>query len=192
MKKQCLINQIIMKNFFIVLLFAFFAKSNAQTDSLMVIPQPDIVSLGLGAGFDYGGFGGNLLFYPQPNFGLFAGAGYAIADFGYNVGAKVRFSSKEKFRSFIPYITGMYGYHAAIKVTNASEYDKMFYGPTFGAGFDYVGWPGKRGYWSFAILVPIRGSEVQDYIDDLENMGVEFKSKLIPIGISIGYRFVLN
>jgi hypothetical protein len=164
------------------------------TDSIHPIPSSvDIASLGLGAGLDYGGFGGNLQLNLHQNLGLFLGAGYALAGFGYNAGVKLKFTSKEKFRPVTPYLTAMYGYNAAIKVENADKLNKLFYGPTVGFGLDYLSWPGKRGYWSFALLVPIRSAEVDEYIDNLKNnYGVEFKNELLPIGISVGYRFILD
>ncbi len=87
----------------------------------------------------------------------------------------------------------MYGYNAAIAVSNATEYNKLFYGPTFGFGIDYRSSKESIGYWSFAILVPIRSSDVDNYIDDLKtNHGATFSSSLSPIGISLGYRFILD
>jgi hypothetical protein len=153
----------------------------------------DKTSLGIGLGMDYGGIGGSLLFYPQRNFGLFAGGGYALAGFGYNVGAKLRFISATTTSKLSLYLIGMYGYNAAIAVTNATQYSKFFYGPTFGFGFDLRSRPESKGYLTLALLIPIRSSDVKDYIDYLKNSrGVDFKNSLIPVGISIGYRFILN
>jgi len=87
----------------------------------------------------------------------------------------------------------MYGYNAAIKETNASQYNKLFYGPSFGIGMDYHSKRMKKGYWSFALLVPIRSSAVVEYMDDLENNhGIEFQNGLLPIAFSFGYRFILR
>lgn len=153
----------------------------------------DKVSLGAGLGMDFGGLGVNLLVYPQRNIGLFAGVGYAFAGTGYNIGAKIRFVSENTRSKVAFYGLAMYGYNAAISVTNATEYNKLFYGPTLGFGFDYKSHPSKRGYWTFAILLPIRGSKVDDYMNDLkDNHGVEFKNELMPIGITMGYRIILN
>lgn len=151
----------------------------------------DKTSFGIGAGFDFGGIGTNLLVYPTENVGLFGGMGYAIAGVGFNVGAKFRLISKK--HNADPYALVMYGYNAAIAVKNASNYNKLFYGPTFGFGFDLRSNRIKRSYWSLALLIPIRSSEVNDYMDDLKNNhGIEFKNELPPIGISIGYRFIIN
>nr|WP_321412703.1 hypothetical protein [uncultured Carboxylicivirga sp.] len=163
-----------------------------EQDSTEVYKIADPVSLGLGFGQDYGGLGANFLVYPQDNIGFFFGGGYAIAGFGYNVGAKIRFFSKTNPRTNF-FITGMYGYNAAIKVQNASEFDKLFYGPTIGFGLDTGKRSYRNGYWSFALLIPFRSSAVQDYFDDLEdNHGVQFENELLPISFSIGYRFRLN
>src|SRR5436190_11115365 len=123
----------------------------------------DKATIGLGAGMDYGGIGGNFLFYPQKNIGLFAGLGYNFNSLGYNVGTKLRLISENRFRKASPYLMGMYGYNSVISVQNASQYDKVFYGPTVGIGMDYKSYPTKNGYWTFALLIPIRGSQVDDY-----------------------------
>ncbi len=150
-------------------------------------------TLGLGFGFDYGGLGGNFSVYPQKNIGLFASAGYAFAGLGYNLGVKLRLTPK---KHFTPFFTAMYGYNAAIVVSNSSNLSyanlsKLFYGPSAGIGFDLGSV--KRGYLSVAILVPFRSADVDNYIDQLKtNDGVQFKNNLLPVAFSIGYRFVLN
>lgn len=179
-----------MKNISIAVLFSLFlmtAHVNAQDGILE--PQPiDRTSFGIGGGLDYGGFGGNLLIYPHRNIGIFGGVGYALAGLGYNVGAKFRIVSV-KHRSD-PYALAMYGYNAAIAVKGASQYNKLFYGPTIGMGLDLHSKQAKSGYWSLALLFPIRSSELDLYIDDLKsNHGVEFKNGLMPITVSVGYRF---
>ncbi|HEY4786842.1 MAG TPA: hypothetical protein VIH57_12375 [Bacteroidales bacterium] len=155
--------------------------------------KPSTITLGIGLGMDYGGVGGNILLYPQHNFGIFGGVGYAIAGVGFNAGAKIRFISENSTAKLQPYALAMYGYNAAIAVTDASQYNKLFYGPTLGFGLDFNPNSAKGGYFTLAILVPIRSNDVDKYIDDLKNNhGVEFKNDLLPIGISIGYRFKLN
>ena len=127
---------------------------------------------------------------PSSNIGLFAGVGYAFSGMGVNAGAKIRFAPTKKCS---PFLLAMYGYNAAIAITNASQYNKTFYGGTIGIGLDCRSSFQRKGYWSFALLVPFRGSEVSDYIDDLKNNhGVEFKNNLLPIALSIGYRFVIK
>lgn len=147
----------------------------------------DKVSIGLGLGFDYGGIGANLLAYPQKNIGLFFGAGYAFAGVGYNGGMKFRFATKSRVH---PYLIGMYGYNAAISVSNYTNYNKFFYGPTFGFGIDMHS--RRSGYWSLALMVPVRGSEVDNYINSLKASGVSFSNSLSPVGFSIGYHFYTN
>ena len=71
--------------------------------------------------------------------------------------------------------------------------NKIFYGPSLGLGLDLRLNPMKRGYWAIALLLPIRSSEVNDYINDLKTEhNIIFKNELIPVGFSIGYRFVIN
>jgi hypothetical protein len=158
------------------------------------LAETDVASFGFGMGLDYGGLiGANFLIYPQRNVGLFLGGGYALVGFGYNAGIKLRFIGKQNASSVSPYLLGMYGYNAAIKITNAEEYNKIFYGPTFGFGLDIKTHKSKDSYFTLALLIPIRGPEVNDYINDLKNNhNVEFKSGLLPIAFSFGFRMPLD
>ena len=162
-------------------------------DTVSTSPVIDKISLGIGMGMDYGGFGGNLTIFPSNNVGVFAGLGYAFAGAGYNVGVKLRSVPKTTQKKYSAFGLLMYGYNAAVAVMDASQYNKFFYGPTIGIGVDYRSDSKTKGYWSAAFFVPVRSSDVSDYIDDLKsNHGVEFKTGLIPIAFSIGYRFNLN
>jgi hypothetical protein len=153
----------------------------------------DKSSLGFGFGMDYGGIGGSILVYPQKNIGLFAGVGYAIAGAGFNAGIKYRILPKNPKATVVPFAMAMYGYNAAVHVKDAMQYDKLFYGPTFGIGLDIKASRKNKDYWTLGLLIPVRKPEVDDYIDDLKNNhGVEFSNDLIPVGISIGYRIFLN
>ncbi len=175
-----------------LLFFVLGATISKAQENNVLMSEPDKASLGLGMGFDYGGFGGNFLFYPIPKVGLFLGVGYPLAGLGYNFGARFRFVSKNSGK-VTAYLIGMYGYNAAIYVADAKEYNKLFYGPTFGFGIDTRHNPKKAGYWSFALLVPIRSAEVDKYMNDLKNNhNIEFKNSLPPVGFSIGYRIVLD
>jgi hypothetical protein len=113
-------------NFFFAILSLFALQLQAQSKNSSYKKDGgdvDQVAIGVGLGFDFGGIGGNFLVYPQENIGLFAGGGYTPAGFGYNVGAKFRFATKSSSR-FHPYLTGTYGYNAAIAVSNAAQYNK--------------------------------------------------------------------
>jgi len=152
----------------------------------------DQLSLGIGLGLDYGGLGGSLMYYPVRNLGVFGGLGYALIGLGYNAGIKLRFLSKRPDPRATPYLTGMYGYNMAVKVKDAGQYNKFFYGPTFGIGLDTRYKPQRAGYWSFALLVPIRAG-VDKYMDDLtNNYGIHFDSRPPDAAISIGFHFVFH
>jgi hypothetical protein len=182
-----------MKKIIIAALFVFAAVSVQAQEGITTVRsnRSDQFSIGPGFGLDYGGIGINALFYPQENIGVFAGAGYDLNGLGYNVGIKARLMTN---RRIDPYLLAMYGYNAVIVVADASIFNKTFYGPSFGVGMDFRSRkPMKTGYWSLAILVPIRGSEVEAYSDDLEDHhGIKFDNELIPVGISIGYHFIIK
>ena len=76
----------------------------------------DKISVGLGIGQDYGGFGGSFLYYPQRNFGLFGGIGYNLASVGYNLGIKSRIAIGSSTSHVLLSFLAMYGYNAVIRV----------------------------------------------------------------------------
>lgn len=176
--------------FLFCLLISHISKAQINTTDLR---KPDNVNFGLGLGFDYGGIGINVMGYPQKNIGIFFGGGYAFAGFGYNAGVKLRLSP-DRGTVVNPFFTAMYGYNAAVAISGSSQFDKLFYGPTLGAGIDLRSKKlYSKGYLSLAIMVPIRNSDARDYIDLLKNQyGASFTNELLPIGFSVGYKFILN
>jgi len=109
-----------------------------------------------------------------------------------NAGIKYRHIPKKPDAKVRPFALAMYGYNAAIAVLNATQYNKLFYGPTLGVGIDLMGKPQKKGHWSFGVFVPFRNAEVQEYMEDLENnIGADFANSLFPVTVSIGYRFMI-
>ncbi len=178
---------------FILLMTAHLnAQSKNQQKPFQASSPVDQLAIGVGAGLDYGGFGGNLTFYPIKGLGLFGGVGYALAGVGFNTGVKYRYIPKKPDARVRPFALAMYGYNAAVAVLNASHHNKLFYGPTLGAGIDLLGQAQKRGYWSFGVFVPIRKPEVKEYIEDLENnFGADFTNSLFPVTVSIGYKFII-
>ena len=144
----------------------------------------DQMSIGLGIGFDHGGIGANAIVYPHENLGFFVGAGYALAGPAFNAGLKYRminYSSK-----YHPFFSAMYGHNALIAMSNA--HNKLFYGTTLGVGVDVRPRWGYN-YFSFSLLVPIKGSEMKEYLDNANGHGVSYNSTTVPIGISVSYRF---
>jgi hypothetical protein len=154
--------------------------------------RPEGVSMGFGVGLDHGGIGTNIVLYPARSFGLFGGVGYALAGTGFNAGLKIKLNGTNPKTHVFTYLLGMYGYNAAIGVTNAKEYNKLFYGPSFGFGMDIRRRWENNGYLTMALILPVRKKEVNDYFNLLERRGVEFKYGLPPVAISIGYHFILN
>jgi hypothetical protein len=172
----------------LLLIISLFVSSMSNAQDKASVPgiQNDKAAFGFGLGFDYGGIGVNFTGYPQKNIGIFGGVGYAVAGVGFNGGIKLRLVSKS---NFTPYFVAMYGYNAAVAVMDNPNYNKLFYGPSIGLGFD-IGPPiAKKGNFSFAILIPFRSPDVNNYMNDLHNLyGVQFKNNLLPIGFSIGYK----
>ncbi len=107
---------------FILLLTAHLSSQNGFGQNPFQASTPvDQLSIGIGGGLDYGGFGGNLSYYPLNNVGLFGGVGYALAGVGFNAGVKYRYIPKKPDARVRPFALAMYGYNAAIVVINASQ-----------------------------------------------------------------------
>lgn len=144
-------------------------------------------SFGFGLGVDYGGLGANIVAYPSNYIGTFIGLGVIPTGLGVNGG--VKFGRPNTSHKVSPYLLVMYGYNAVIKVINASNLNRVFYGPTIGFGLDIKGNVLHPNHWSLGVGVPIRDGEVDGYITNLKNVyGVVMKRELLPITLSLGYR----
>lgn len=174
-----------MKKFFFAIVFVFsMCSSFCQYRSGGGDAQQ---TLGIGFGLDYGGIGLKFTQLVSPNFGLTFGGGYALAGFGYNVGGLIRINPENRV---VPTISAMYGYNAAVMVTNHTDYNKIFYGPSFGVGILSKRRNNPQNYWQFELLVPVRSGEVDSYFNYLRANGVVLNS-LPPIAFTVGYNFGL-
>ena len=153
----------------------------------------DKITLGVGAGYDFGGYGGlNAIYYPQRSIGVFAAGGYTPAGIGYNFGVKLRAISNKSASEVMPFLVAMRGYYTAVAPKDYSYYNRLFFGTTVGAGIDYRPDNSKFGYLTATILVPIRNVDSKNYIDYLNTFqGISVNHKLHAINGSIGYKFIL-
>lgn len=181
-----------MKN--IAALLCLFALSNALLGQAR---EPDDVAfenpkqnIGMGLGLDYGGLlGFRYTYMTSPKFGLFGSLGYILVGPGFNFGANYKFTPEKKVTATLG---AMYGYNAAIKVVGASEFDQIYYGPSFSVGVEVKNRRNQRNFWNFELVVPIRSSEYQDDMDALlNNPDIEI-SEALPIAFSVGYHFGLK
>jgi len=183
-----------MKVFLFVFISLFSVNGYSQIKEVKTPIMLDTTSLGFGYGLDYGGIGGSILFYPLRNLGLFGGVGYTPAGIAYNGGIKFRAVTKKHTSKLVPFLMGMYGLNAGVAVENGEEYNKLFYGATFGIGTDLKKKPSKHSFFTLAFLFPIYDTKkIDDYVRDLRNNhGVQIKNTLEPITISMGFRFILK
>lgn len=183
----------------IALLFSIFA--NAQDSSLVKLPissdsmKLDKLSVGAGYGYEFGGLGGNVIFYPQRSVGIFFGGGWPRSNFGYNAGVKVRLLVDKSAAKITPFVLAMYGYNASLTFKNYPQYNKIFNNATVGAGLDYRPGNSKTGFLSLVIYVPLRDTpgihRYLNYVNQFEVMNGDFSHKLYPLSISLGYKFII-
>lgn len=144
-------------------------------------------SFGLGAGLDYGGFGGQLHCRAARPLAVFLGGGYALAGFGLNAGVEGRVIPDARW---CPILSAMYGYNAVIVIEDAEEFNKLYYGPSFGLGVEVSGKRNNRNFLRLQLLLPLRPTDFKDDLDRLKrNPAIEIRSEPPDFGVSIGYHF---
>lgn len=148
----------------------------------------NVASLGIGLGWDYGFLGARFTLPVSSGIGFFAGGGYTLVDFGYNLGAMAYLSKKRA----VPTISFMYGTNATIYVSGAPQLGKSFTGTTLGLGI-MTKKRSKPDYWHFQLLVPFRSSDFDTYYNNLINSGaIQSYNKPLPVNISVGYHFIIQ
>jgi hypothetical protein len=171
------------KNVFTLIFIITFLHIEAQE---LTYPEPDMLryNMGFGVGLDYGGFGGRFTVLTSESFEFFGGFGYNLLGLGFNGGADIRILPQ---RRICPYVGGMYGYNAVIKINGADQYNQTYYGPSLNVGIEF--WSLRNpGYFNFEVLLPFRSTEYHRDIRDLKNkQNIEFSSEPTMIGMSIGY-----
>jgi hypothetical protein len=176
-------------------LFFFFTLMSAITTAAQEYTRYDVpqaeskMNIGLGIGLDYGGIGGRITFLPLKKLAVFGGIGYALVDFGYNVGAQFRFTPD---KTVCPTFGLMYGYNGIIKVQNASEYDKVYYGTSLSGGIE-IHFGGRDNFMNVELVVPFRSKAFYDDWDRIKQQSnISIVSDPLPIAFSIGYHFAFK
>jgi hypothetical protein len=144
--------------------------------------------LGIGIGFDYGGFGGKIEHLPTKHVGFFAGLGYNLSSLGCNIGLDYKFSPDKKTSLNL---LAMYGYNAVLigKDIYTSQYDVTSYSFTFGATVD-IFTKRRNNKWTIGLLFPIRSEKFLNNYNALKkNSNVKMEGELLPIAFSLGFNF---
>jgi hypothetical protein len=175
---------------FLAVSFAFSQGYTRQDNPEYEIAESESkFNIGLGIGLDYGGIGGRITFTPIKQVGIFAGVGYPLVDFGYNVGAQGRFLPDGRV---CPTFAVMYGYNGVIKVQGASQYDKIYYGVSISGGIE-LHFGGRANFMNIELVVPFRSQAFHDDWDSLKNnSSIDIQSEPLPVAISIGYHFAFK
>ncbi len=148
---------------------------------------PGKINVGIGAGLDYGGFGGHLSFFPADRIGLFGGLGYNLNALGYNVGAQLNFPNEKRVNF---HISGMYGYNAVLIVKGNVTSKTTYYGPSVGTGLILKSKRSGKSFWRFEVIVPFRPDAYHNAIDDMKLIGYDVREPW-PVAFSFGYHIKL-
>ncbi len=171
------------------------AESSAQTtenQNPTAAPR-EVVSAGIGIGYEYCGTGVGLTFYPHRNIGVFANGGIFFAGPSYMVGLKARYITSS---SIDPYLSVHYGYSGCVAVTDEdgrfdSSKSKVFKHPNVGLGIDIH----TRTIISMTLglSTSLAHSDIVDYKHELEADGYDFGNSIIlPVGITFGLKWRLR
>lgn len=143
-------------------------------------------NFGAGLGLNYGGIGANMSFHPHQMIGISGHLGHNLADVNAGIGFNLYLGSPDKV--YRPVLKALYGYNAVIIIVDGSEYNKSYYGPSFGFGNSFRFGASKKHGFDVDLFLPIRSSEFKDDYDDLDNDPyVEDLTPYWPITLSIGY-----
>jgi hypothetical protein len=148
-----------------------------------------VADLGFGLGLDYGGLlGVKFAYLPIPNLSVFAAGGYYLFGFAWNTGVTWHILPSTSRYTLRPNIKIMYGVNGGTMVDGASEYNKLFYGFTPGAGLEIMFGKKKRNGIDFDLNFPIHGQDFYNQLDKMENdpmlTGVK---KPPPVAFSLGF-----
>jgi hypothetical protein len=148
-----------------------------------------VADLGFGFGLDYGGLlGVKFAYLPIPNLSVFAAGGYYLFAFSWNTGVTWHILPSTSRYTLRPNIKIMYGVNGGTMVDGASEYNKLFYGFTPGAGLEIMFGKKKKNGIDFDLNFPIHGQDFYNQLDKMENdprlTGV---NKPPPVAFSLGF-----
>jgi hypothetical protein len=170
-----------------------FVSFRAQSQEVIMGSESILdESIGFGLGLDYGGVGAKFMAPVGKRVSVMAGVGYNLNDVGFNVGATYYPLPPSLEKSIRPVIVGMYGYNAVILTDSrkepASIYDKTYYGPSLGGGFEYHPKSSDGNFLSINLLFPFRPKKFDEKLDEAEANGVN--TMVYPVYVSVGYHFV--
>jgi hypothetical protein len=171
------------KKYLILLCITFSFAAHAQYDEEPEADEASKVNIGFGLGLGYGGIGARLSVLPLQPLGLFIAGGYNLDGFGYNVGVDVRLLPGKKV---IPTLLGMYGYNSVIVAQGAPQYNKTYYGPSFGAGMEIHSRNGQN-FFTIELMAPARAQEFKDDLESLKNVPGMEVTRPWPVTFSFGY-----
>jgi hypothetical protein len=165
---------------FVALSFSVYAQSeNPYADE----ESSGSVNFGVGLGLSYGGIGARLSVFPISHVGAFGAIGYNFHKAGYNIGGIFRMLPEKKV---CPVLMGMYGYNGVVIVQGADQYNKTYYGPSFGAGAEIRFHDGQT-FLNLELLLPLRSAQWDTDVDNLlNNPDIEI-TRPLPVTFSIGY-----
>lgn len=165
--------------------YSFSPPQNPHVDTTVFQTR---VSLGLGVGINYGGFGAQANYLFGNNFRISAGYGTNLVKMNYSLGISYRFLSKS---TFCPVLSYAYGYHKTVYDRENVEKSTSYNGSSIGLGLEI--WNNQRdSYFLINAFLPI------ETINNIKSNTIENSSKFYqllnsnPIVFSVGYHLAIK
>jgi hypothetical protein len=170
------------KIFCLLALAASFYISRAQTEE--IVGEESKGNVGFGIGLGYGGFGLRLNGLPDDHFAVFVGLGYNLDKAGFNLGGAIRLTPDKRV---VPTLIAMYGYNSVIVIKGADQYNKTYYGPSFGGGIEIHSKNGQN-FLNLELIFPVRPQAFHDDLKSLQsNPFITGLNEPPPVTLGIGY-----
>lgn len=190
-----------MKKFYVIIfvlsILTATAQENQYGNTTKKFNKEDFHSLldvGAGIGLYYGGFiGPAVQFIPLDHLGVFGSVGYFLSDFGWQLGVNGYIMPKIPSKAFRVFGTAMYGTNASIYIDGADYYNKVYLGPSFGAGIEMRFGRSKKSGLNIQIIYPVRDPQYDTDLDIVKNdPSITVDSEPMSINLSIGYHFEIR
>lgn len=146
-------------------------------------------SYGIGYGLPYGGIGLKVGYNLMDGLNAFAGVGYQTGPIGYNIGLQ-----KDLVQSGMvqPYVSAMFGSNAAIRLIGTSYDERVFLGPSVGAGvkINALSHSYQGNYLELGVIYAFTSVSYQEEFESIKNSSLANKlNEPWPVLIVIGYNF---
>lgn len=176
------------KLFAFIFILTFTVNASLAQDTNVSSLQGE-KSYGIGYGLPYGGIGLKVGYNLIDGLNAFAGVGYQTGSIGYNIGVAKDFIPNGVVQ---PYVSAMFGSNAAIRLIGTSYDERVFLGPSVGAGvkINALAHSYRGNYLEIGAIYAFTSVTYQEEFESIKNSSYANKlNEPWPVLVVIGYNF---